>query len=108
MRALRIACFILALGQSYLTATEPVRLVFDTDIGNDVDDVLALGMIHSLQSRGHCELLAVTVTKDNAKAGRVYRRNQHILRSARHTDRSCAGRRDAPGRQVSETCRCQG
>lgn len=50
-------------------ATEPVRLIFDTDIGNDVDDVLALGMIHSLQSRRACRLLAVTVTKDSDQAG---------------------------------------
>ena len=46
----------------------PVPLIFDTDIGNDVDDVLALGMIHALQSRGECELLAVTITKDNELA----------------------------------------
>jgi purine nucleosidase len=45
-------------------ADPPVPLVFDTDIGNDVDDALALGMIHALQSRGECRLLAVTVTKD--------------------------------------------
>src|SRR5436190_5923455 len=50
-------------------AADPVRLIFDTDIGNDVDDVLALGMIHSLQSRGACELLAVTITKDSELAG---------------------------------------
>ena len=43
----------------------PVRLIFDTDIGNDVDDALALGVIHALQSRGECELLAVTITKDH-------------------------------------------
>ncbi len=41
-----------------------IPLIFDTDIGNDVDDVLALGVIHALMSRGECELLAVTVTKD--------------------------------------------
>ncbi|MDA0282095.1 MAG: nucleoside hydrolase [Planctomycetota bacterium] len=46
----------------------PVPLIFDTDIGNDVDDVLALGMIHSLQSRGECRLLAVTITKDHEDA----------------------------------------
>ncbi len=46
----------------------PVPLIFDTDIGNDVDDVLALGMIHALQSRGECELLAVTITKDHDDA----------------------------------------
>ena len=45
-----------------------VPLIFDTDIGNDVDDVLALGMIHALQSRGECELLAVTITKDHEHA----------------------------------------
>jgi inosine-uridine nucleoside N-ribohydrolase len=46
----------------------PVPLIFDTDIGNDVDDVLALGMIHNLQKRGACELLAVTLTNDTPKA----------------------------------------
>jgi purine nucleosidase len=45
--------------------TDPVRLIFDTDIGNDVDDALAIGVIHALQSRGECELLAVAVTKDH-------------------------------------------
>lgn len=47
----------------------PVPLIFDTDIGNDVDDVLALGLIHNLQKRGDCKLLAVTVTNDTPKAG---------------------------------------
>ena len=56
---------------SHLRASEPepaVPLIFDTDIGNDVDDVLALGMIHALQSRGECKLLAVTITKDHEYA----------------------------------------
>ena len=43
----------------------PVPLIFDTDIGNDVDDALALGVIHALESRGECKLLAVTITKDH-------------------------------------------
>ena len=45
-----------------------IPLIFDTDIGNDCDDVLAMGMIHALQSRGECELLAVTITKDHELA----------------------------------------
>src|SRR6476620_3418856 len=45
-------------------AGQPVPLIFDTDIGNDVDDALALGVIHALVSRNECRLLAVTVTKD--------------------------------------------
>jgi hypothetical protein len=48
--------------------TEPVRLIFDTDICGDCDDVLALGMIHALQSRGHCRLLAVTISADHKLA----------------------------------------
>ncbi len=47
---------------------EPVRLIFDTDVCGDCDDVLALGMIHSLQSRGLCSLLAVTISVDNDQA----------------------------------------
>ncbi|MEZ6193989.1 MAG: nucleoside hydrolase [Phycisphaerales bacterium] len=45
-----------------------VRLILDTDMGNDIDDALALAMIHALQSRGECKLLAVTLSKDNAYA----------------------------------------
>ncbi len=57
----------LVLCASCVEATDkrPIPLIFDTDIGNDVDDVLALGVIHALQSRGECKLLAVTVTKDH-------------------------------------------
>ena len=47
---------------------QPVRLVFDTDLGNDVDDAMALCMIHALVDRGECQLLAVTITKDNRYA----------------------------------------
>jgi inosine-uridine nucleoside N-ribohydrolase len=48
-----------------LTAATPVPVIFDTDMGNDVDDALALAMLHALESRGECRLIAVTVTKDN-------------------------------------------
>lgn len=47
----------------------PVKIIFDTDIGNDVDDGLALAMLHALQTRGVCELLAVTITKPDELAG---------------------------------------
>src|SRR6266702_4535338 len=50
-------------------APAPVKIIFDTDIGNDVDDVLALSMLHALQTRGDCELLAVTITKPDELAG---------------------------------------
>jgi inosine-uridine nucleoside N-ribohydrolase len=51
-----------------LSAAPPTPLIFDTDMGNDIDDALALAVIHSLESRGEVKLLAVTVTKANAFA----------------------------------------
>lgn len=56
-------CLALAVGAG------PVKIIFDTDIGNDVDDVLALSLLHALQTRGQCEILAVTVTKRDELAG---------------------------------------
>ena len=47
---------------------EPVPLVLDADICGDCDDVLALGMIHALESRGLCRLLAVTISVDHKLA----------------------------------------
>lgn len=38
-------------------------------MGNDVDDVLALAMIHALQNEGRCELLAVTLSSPYPLAG---------------------------------------
>ena len=58
-----------ALMFAWGSAASPVKIIFDTDVGNDVDDVLALSVLHSLQSRGECELLAVTITKPDELAG---------------------------------------
>ncbi|MBE2285035.1 MAG: nucleoside hydrolase [Prosthecobacter sp.] len=63
-----LAIFALLHATLITTHAEPVRLIFDTDMGNDVDDLMALIMIHNLQSRGACELLAVTITKDHPQA----------------------------------------
>lgn len=48
-----------------LSQAQPVKLLFDTDITGDVDDVLALAMCHTLADRGACELLGVTISKNN-------------------------------------------
>lgn len=49
-------------------AASAPRIIFDTDMCNDVDDVLALAMLHSLQSRGSCELIAVAVSTPDEQA----------------------------------------
>ena len=50
---------------------KPVNLIFDTDIGNDCDDAMALAVIHALQNRNACRLLAVTLTNPDPLAGRL-------------------------------------
>lgn len=51
-------------------AAPPAPVVYDTDMGNDIDDALALAMLHALEARGEIRLCAVTVTKDNPWAAR--------------------------------------
>jgi inosine-uridine nucleoside N-ribohydrolase len=55
----------LAVAAPPIAEARPIPVIFDTDIGNDVDDALALAMLHGLESRGEAHLLAVTITKDN-------------------------------------------
>lgn len=49
---------------------EPVPMIFDTDMGNDVDDALALAIIHAMIDRQKCDLLGITLTKSNLNAAR--------------------------------------
>lgn len=71
-RLLMLGVLLLALGcegQVAPPATpEPQRIIFDTDMGNDVDDVMALALIHALEQQNVCQLIAVTVTKDHPLA----------------------------------------
>lgn len=62
LRTLVFSLFMLA---SPWSRAETPRILFDTDITGDVDDVLALAMLHSLADRGACELLGVTISKQN-------------------------------------------
>jgi hypothetical protein len=39
----------------------PINVIFDTDIYSDIDDMLALAMLNTLQDRGEIRMLAVTV-----------------------------------------------
>jgi inosine-uridine nucleoside N-ribohydrolase len=54
-------------------AAAPLDVIFDTDMGNDVDDALALAMLHAFASRGEVKLVAVTVSKDNPWAAEYVR-----------------------------------
>lgn len=58
-----LVVMVLAMAVPLQILAEPVPIVFDTDMGNDIDDALALAMLHALESRRECKLLAVTITK---------------------------------------------
>lgn len=67
---LAIASFLtpaLTMAQT-VSKKEPVKMIFDTDMGNDIDDAMALAMVHQLARRGAIDLLAVTSTKDHPKS----------------------------------------
>jgi purine nucleosidase len=42
----------------------PVAVIFDTDMWSDIDDAMALAMLHTLEDRHEIRLVAVTVSTD--------------------------------------------
>lgn len=56
---------ILTLG-SILTCTAQTKVILDTDIDSDVDDVQALAMLHAYQELGMIDLLGVVVTSSDS------------------------------------------
>ena len=72
MRALVAGCVVVLGALAGIgvrpAAAAPVPVIFDTDICGDCDDVAALAMLHALESRAWCRLLAVTVSADHPRA----------------------------------------
>jgi inosine-uridine nucleoside N-ribohydrolase len=68
-----LAALLMVAFAARASAATPLRVIFDTDMGNDVDDALALAMLHAFASRGELQLLAVTVSKDNPWAAEYVR-----------------------------------
>jgi len=59
MKAIKL---IILISMSLLSSTvsySQERIIFDTDIGGDADDLGALAMLHHFIDRGECDLLAV-------------------------------------------------
>src|SRR5512140_1823115 len=64
-RALFSSLLALVVCAGLMAGAGPVPVIFDTDMGNDIDDALALAVLHALESRGEAKILGVTITKDN-------------------------------------------
>jgi len=62
-----LACLgiVLAAGPGQAEGRAPVRVLFDTDIMGDVDDVGAVAVLHALADRGEAEILAMGVCVQN-------------------------------------------
>jgi len=45
----------------------PINVIFDTDIWSDIDDMLALAMLHALHDRHEVNLVAVTISTDDPR-----------------------------------------
>ena len=48
--------------------TEKLCVIFETDMGNDVDDAMALDMLYKYMDAGLVDLLAIMVNKDSGSA----------------------------------------
>jgi inosine-uridine nucleoside N-ribohydrolase len=46
-------------------STAPIPIIFETDMGNDVDDALALDMLYKYLDKGKVNVLAISTNKDN-------------------------------------------
>lgn len=59
--------------------TEPVPVIFDTDIGGDIDDALALGILHIMADRGKCKLLAVSISRSRGNSADYVRAHNLVF-----------------------------
>ena len=63
---MRHALVLLAMVTAFPLFSEPVKVIFDTDMYTDFDDVGALACLHALADVGECEILATVVnTRDS-------------------------------------------
>src|SRR5271156_1222531 len=91
------------------SAATPLHVIFDTDMGNDVDDALALAMLHAFASRGEVNLVAVTVSKDNPWAAEYVRLvNEYYGRSTIPVGIVHDGKTPEDGLYVRQVCELHG
>ena len=58
MKSTLIFFVLLVLFKVSFISAQPVKIIFDTDMESDVDDVAALAMLHGLADQGDAEILA--------------------------------------------------
>ena len=67
-----VGSLLLSLAFAWSSSAEPVKVIFDTDMITDFDDVGALACLHALADAGECEILAtVSCTRGNASTAAI-------------------------------------
>ena len=74
---------LLAAMSAFAATAAPVKVILDTDMLTDFDDVGALACLHALADAGECEILAtVSCTRGNASVGAVQVINDYYGRAS--------------------------
>lgn len=63
-----LICLFSSCNNNRINENEPLNIIFDTDIGNDIDDVLALQMLFNYEKKDIVDILCVTISKNNPYA----------------------------------------
>ena len=72
MNARKTCCAAVAALAGLALWGAPVKVIFDTDMIEDYDDIGALAVLHALEDAGECEILAtVSCTRSNASVAAV-------------------------------------
>ena len=88
----------------------PVRIIFDTDLDSDCDDLGALAVLHALADLGEAEILAVVTTTDDAWSPRcadavnTYYGRPDVPIGVLDPNRGARGGRSRYTRAVAEAC----
>ena len=65
MKKVLFLCFAALCLAACTASKQPTPVIFDTDLGNDIDDVLALEMLFNYEDAGQIALKGITICKRN-------------------------------------------
>lgn len=65
-----LLCAVLGISLPAIAQQAPIPVIFETDMGNDIDDALALAMLYRYQQEGKIELLGVSNNKSSLNSVR--------------------------------------
>jgi inosine-uridine nucleoside N-ribohydrolase len=74
MKRLLFVCICIFIASNFVVnstneeSKKKIPVIFDTDLGNDVDDIMALKMLYNYENKGFINLIGITISKSNLYA----------------------------------------